>query len=265
MKIGYCTNLINTQADGTGSQHINMGKENGFDYVELPLAQTVALNDADYDSLKENLSASGLECEACNNFFPSNIRVTGADVNSGAIENYLTKAISRAVDLGVKVIVFGSPMSKNLPEGFPIDKAWSQMIDLLRFINTLVKEKNITLAVEPISKGESNFINTAAEGLRLVKEADRDNIRLLIDYFHLAMENEDPQIILEAAPYLKHIHFADPEGRVYPQEVKDEYFVFVDLLKQTGYDGLISIEAFSKNFDHDAKPAAAVMRELMGE
>lgn len=262
MRIGYCTNLINAQADGTGSQFIEKGKEKGFDYVELPLAQMVALNDADYNSLKEKLSASGLKCEACNNFFPPSIRLTGNDVDYGKIEDYFTKALGRAAELGVKVIVFGSPMSKNIPEGFPMDKAWSQLVELLRFIDPLVKEKGITIAIEPIYKGESNFINTAAEGLKLAKDADRDNIRLLIDYYHLALENEKPEIILEAAPYLRHIHFADPEGRAYPQEIKDEYDTFINLLKHIGYESLISIEALSKNFDHDAKHAVEVMRQL---
>jgi len=262
MRIGYCTNLINTQADGTGSQFIEKGKEKGFDYVELPLAQMVALNDADYNSLKQKLSASGLECEACNNFFPPSIRLTGNDVDYGKIEDYLAKALGRAAELGVKVIVFGSPMSKNIPEGFPRDKAWSQLVELLRFIDPLAKEKGITIAIEPICKGESNFINTAAEGLKLAKDADRDTIRLLIDYYHLALENENPEIILEAAPYLKHIHFADPEGRAYPQEVKDEYVTFINLLKHIGYESLISIEALSKNFDHDGKHSVEVMRQL---
>jgi len=263
MRIGYCTNLINTQADGTGSEFIKKGKEKGFDYVELPLAQMVALDDADFHSLKEKLSDCGLNCEACNNFFPPDIRLTGNDVDKGKIEGYLTKALARAGGLGVKVIVFGSPMSKNIPDGFPKDKAWLQIVDLLRLIDPLVKEKSITVAIEPISKGESNFINTAAEGLQLVRVVDRDNIRLLIDYYHLALENESPEIILQAVPYLKHIHFADPQGRAYPMQVKDDYVAFINLLKHIGYKGRLSIEALSKNFDRDAGHSVAVMRQLI--
>jgi len=264
MKIGFCTNLINTQADGTGSSFIKSGKEAGFDYVELPLAQIVALSDADFGSLKEELTASGLGCEACNNFFPPAIRLTGNEVNYRIIEEYLAKAFSRAADLGVRVIVFGSPMSKNVPEGFPLEKAWLQMVDLLTFMDPLVKEKGITITVEPISKGECNFINTAAEGLRLIKDAGRDNIRLLIDSYHLAVEKEDPEVILQAAPHLAHIHFADTAGRLYPEGIKDEFVTFIDLLKQVDYSGRISIEAFSKNFDQEAGRAVDVMRELVG-
>jgi D-psicose/D-tagatose/L-ribulose 3-epimerase len=264
MRIGFCTNLINSQADGTGSQFINKGKENGFDYVELPLAQMAALNNADYSCLKQKLSASGIRCEACNNFFPPEIRLIGNNINYRQIEDYLVKALGRAAELGVKVIVFGSPMSKNIPEGFPVGQAWSQLVELLRFIDSLVKARGITVAIEPICKGESNFINTAAEGLKLTMETKRENIGLLIDYYHFALENEDAEIILEAAPHLKHIHFADPQGRAYPREVKNEFVNFVDLLKQTGYEDRISIEALSKNFDQDARHCVEVMRQLAG-
>jgi D-psicose/D-tagatose/L-ribulose 3-epimerase len=264
MRIGFCTNLINSQADGTGSQFIKKGKESGFDYVELPLAQMAALNDQDYSCLKQKLSASGLRCEACNNFFPPGIRLTGNNINYRQIEDYLVKALGRAAQLGAKVIVFGSPMSKNIPEGFPVDQAWSQLVELLRFIDSLVKARGITVAIEPICKGESNFINTAAEGLKLTVATNRENIGLLIDYYHFVLENEDPEIILEAAAYLKHIHFADPQGRAYPREVKNELVNFVDLLKQAGYEDRISIEALSKNFEQDARHCVEVMRQLAG-
>src|SRR4030043_2051017 len=223
MRIGYCTNLIATQIDGTGSEWIEKGKESEFDYVELPLAQMVDLDDEAFRSLKERVGISGLQCEVCNNFFPASIRLTGNAVDYGKIEEYLDKALGRAAQLGVKVIVFGSPKSKNVPEGYPMDKAWSQLVELLKSIDLLVRTKGITVVIEPLNKGESNIINTAAEGLQLVKAVDRENIKLLIDYYHLVMERENPEIILDAGSYIKHIHFANPTGRVYPAEKVDGY------------------------------------------
>jgi len=262
MRIGYCTNLIATQIDGTGSEWIEKGKENGFDYVELPLAQMVDLNDKEFLSLKEKVGSSGLKCEACNNFFPASIRLTGNDVDYGKTEAYLDKALGRAAQLGVKVIVLGSPKSKNVPEGYPMDKAWSQLVELLRTIDPLVRTRGITVVIEPLNKGESNIINTAAEGLQLAKAADRENIKLLIDYYHLVMERENPEIILDAGSYIKHIHFANPAGRVYPAEKVDGYVRFVDLLKRIGYEERISIEAYSKDFCHDAKRSVKILRQL---
>ena len=262
MRIGYCTNLIATQIDGTGSEWIEKGQENGFDYVELPLAQMVDLNDKEFLSLKGKIGSSGLKCEACNNFFPANIRLTGNDVDYGKTEAYLDKALGRAAQLGVKVIVLGSPKSKNVPEGYPMDKAWSQLVELLRNIDPLVRTRGITVVIEPLNKGESNIINTAAEGLQLAKAADRENIKLLIDYYHLVMERENPEIILDAGSYVKHIHFANPAGRVYPAEKVDGYVRFMDLLKRIGYEGRISIEAYTKDFCHDAKRSVEILRQL---
>ena len=263
MRIGYCTNLIATQIDGTGSEWIEKGKESEFDYVELPLAQTVDLDDEAFFSLKERIGVSGLRCEACNNFFPGSIRLTGNVVDDGKIEEYLDKALGRAAQLGVKVIVFGSPKSKNVPEGYPTDKAWSQLVELLKTIDPLVRAKGITIVIEPLSKVESNIINTATEGLRLVKAVDRENIKLLIDYYHLVMEKENPEIILDAGSDIRHIHFANPAGRVYPIEVEDGYVRFMNLLKRIGYEGRISVEAYTKDFSHDAKRSVEILRQLV--
>jgi sugar phosphate isomerase/epimerase len=262
MRIGYCTNLIATQTDGTGREWIEKGKESGFDYVELPLAQIVDLNDREFSSLKERVGISGLKCEVCNNFFPGHVRLTGNAVDYGKIEEYLNKALGRAAQLGVKVIVFGSPKSKNVPEGYPMDKAWSQLVELLKTIDPLVRTRGITVVIEPLNKMESNIINTAAEGLKLVKAIDRENIKLLIDYYHLVMEKENPEIILDAGSYIKHIHFANPTGRVYPIEAEDGYVRFMNLLKRIGYEGRMSVEAYTKDFCHDAKRSVKILRQL---
>jgi D-psicose/D-tagatose/L-ribulose 3-epimerase len=262
MRIGYCTSLIAAQADGTGSEWIEKGKECGFDYMELPLAQMMDLNDREFSFLKERVDSSGLKCEVCNNFFPANIRLTGNGVNYGQIEAYLAKALGRAAQLGVRVIVFGSSKSKNVPEGYSMDKAWSQLVELLRFIDPLVRTKGITIVIEPICKLESNIINSAGEGLRLSRAVDRENIRLMIDYYHLVMEKENPQIIVDAGSYIKHTHLANPVGRVYPTESEDGYIRFIDLLKGVGYDGRMSVEAFTKDFCHDAKRSVEILRQL---
>ena len=262
MRFGYCTNLIATQTDGAGREWIEKGQESGFDYVELPLAQMVDLDDEAFLSLKERVGFSGLKCEACNNFFPASIQLTGNTVDYGKIEGYLDKAIGRAAQLGAKVIVFGSPNSRNVPEGYPMDKAWSQLMELLRHIDPLVRTKGITIVIEPLNKMESNIINTATEGLKLVKAVDRENIKLLIDYYHLVMEKENPEIILDAGSYIEHIHFANPTGRVYPIEAEDGYIRFMNLLKGVGYEGRISVEAYTKDFCHDAKRSVEILKQL---
>lgn len=84
---------------------------------------------------------------------------------------------------------------------------------------------------------------------------DRSNVKLLIDFYHLSVENENPNIIIEAGDYLKHIHFVkvEGEGRVFPKKLdEDNYRPFIDNLKKIDYKGRVSIEAYSKDFYNDA-------------
>lgn len=263
MRIGYCTNLIATGTDGTGQEWIESGAGCGFDYVELPLAQMAALDDAAFSVLAERVEASGLKCESCNNFFPPRIRLTGDAVDYGEVEAYLDAALERAARLGVKIIVFGSPKSKNVPDGFPMDRARSQLVELLRRVDPLVAAKGITVVIEPLCRLESNIINTAAEGLKLVRSAEREHVRLLIDYYHLVMEQEDPDIVLEAGAWIRHTHFANPDGRTYPARAEDGYLRFLDRLARIGYAGRMSVEAYTREFQMDGRRAVEMLRGLV--
>ena len=70
--------------------------------------------------------------------------------------------------------------------------------------------------IEPLRSQESNIINSAAEGFELVKAINDPNFELLIDFYHLASEKEDPAIILRANEHIRHLHMANPQGRVFP-------------------------------------------------
>jgi D-psicose/D-tagatose/L-ribulose 3-epimerase len=263
MKIGCCTNMLAAQPDGTGIEYIEKLKEIGYDYIELPLAQIAELSGGEFSVLKLRVNTTGLRCEVCNNFFPSQIRLTGSEVNYQIIESYLEAALERACQLGVKIIVFGSSGAKNVPEGFPVDRAWEQLVVLLRYISDKINTCGITIAIEPLNKLESNIINTSEEGLRLAKEVDKENIKLLVDYYHMAAEKEDVKCLLNAGDFVRHIHFASPALRVFPSETDiDDYTPFLNGLKEIGYNDRISVEAYTKDFCKDSKKALALLKTL---
>ena len=82
------------------------------------------------------------------------------------------------------------------------------------------------------------------EALRLVREVNHPNIRMIIDYYHLRVENEDPEIILRARRQIVHFHFANPQGRRWPRDPSEDpgYAPFFAALKQINFGGGISIE-----------------------
>jgi D-psicose/D-tagatose/L-ribulose 3-epimerase len=262
MRFGICGSMVARQPDGTGIEIVEQLREIGYDYIELSLAHLAALTDDAFDSLHQRLQASGLACEACNNFFPRAVRLTGPEVSWPHVRQYTRKAVERAAALGAQVIVFGSSAAKNVPEGFPIYRAWQQIVTALHLAADEAGRKGVVIAIEALNRQESNIVNSVAEGLALMRRVKRPEVQVLADYYHMALENEDPSILNQAGPALRHVHFARVEGRTYPHEVEPGFRAFFSALKAIGYAGRVSVEGFSDDFYQDAVAALAVVRRL---
>jgi len=263
IKIGCCLNMNAAGDPKIGAEHIPLFAELGFDYAELPLAQVMDLPDDRFRTLLDTI-ITGIPVESCNNFFPATIRLTGVDSNPDAAVEYAKAAFDKAAAMGVKVIVFGSSGAKNIPPGFPYESAWVQLQRLLYKLDKTIKPYGITIVMEPLNKKESNLITIAAEGLSLVEELKLDNVKLLIDYYHMRMENEDPDIIIKAGKNLRHTHIARKEGRIFPKPGDGEnYGAFFTRLKTIGYDHRVSIEANSKDLKTDAEASLKYLRTFL--
>lgn len=258
MRFGCCLNMNSTQPDGTGIEWIETLAKCGFDYVEMPTAQMTALDDQAFAALKARIEAAGIPCETSNNFFPTTLRLTGPDVDMEAVMDYVERATTRAESLGIQYMVFGSGPAKMVPEGFPKEEAYRQLVALLKTIGPVARKHGITIAIEPLRQAECNIINTFAEGVQLARDVNDPNVKVLVDFYHLSVEKEPPEHLLDGGrEYLCHVHFANPEGRVFPVSGDEaDYKPFIEALKAVGYDQRVSCEAYCPNgFEQDAPVA----------
>jgi D-psicose/D-tagatose/L-ribulose 3-epimerase len=262
IRFGCCGSMIAPSADPTGAQIIEGLAEIGFDYVELSLRDLMSLSESELALLAGRLERSGICCEVCNNFFPPQIRLTGQDADLTDALTYAGAALGRASRLGAGIVVFGSSASRNVPQGFPMEKAWRQLVELLANLGPVAKPHGITITIEPLNKLESNIINLAREGLLLAQEVHHPNIKLLLDFYHLSMEGESPEIILQAGSFIHHVHLARPEGRLFPTEPDDELCGFFSHLERIRYSKRCSIEAYTSNFEADARRSLRILREM---
>ncbi len=260
MRFGCCGSMISPHQDPLGVEIVEELAASGFDYLELSLRDMAALAEPDMAKLQRRIEAAGIRCEACNNFFPATVRLTGPEASLPRAMEFATRALERAAQLGVSIVVFGSADAKNVPPGYPYAVAWRQIVELLQALGPVAGKLGITIVIEPLNRRESNIVCTAAEGLKLAREVAHPNIQLLIDYYHLRLENESPGIILEAANAIRHVHFGEPAGRVFPLKANPEHEAFFAHLRQTGYNGRCSIEAYTRDFSSDAKRALAVLK-----
>ena len=239
----------------------------GYDYIEPGLAKTLALPDQDRQDQLHRLSATKLRVETMNWFMPgADIKLTGPVVDQARITDFLERSLALAEQLGVKVIVFGSPGARSFPEGFPREQAWDQLKAFLRQAGGIIETRRygMVIGIEPLRKPESNIVNSVAEAARLAREVNHPKVRIIVDFYHLAFENEDPDAILGAKDLIVHLQIADPAARGFPKQEGSEtrYRRFFDNLLRIGYKGRISIEANSSDVAGDCGPALKFLKQM---
>jgi len=223
-----------------------------FDYFEPGAAALATMSEPEFANFREQVLASRVRCLSCNSLIRT-MRVVGVGVNLEAVSTYLDSTLDRCHQLGGSVAVWGSASSREVPAGFSRVEAWRQIRAFLTRAGDIAKAKQMVIAIEPLRRQESNIINTGAEALRLVQEVNHPNVKMIIDYYHLRAEQEDPEIVRQAREHIVHLHFANPNGRRWPKlpDEDAEYDRFFQILKQINYAGRLSIEG-NGTFEDDA-------------
>jgi sugar phosphate isomerase/epimerase len=243
----------------------------GFDYHEAHVWEVANMPEGEFQKFKDHVLASPIRCRRFNLFIASwgdlaspAIRIVGPHADLAAARAYVERSLPRCRQLGAEIVVWGSAASRNVPEGFSRERAWAQIQDFLRMADPIARSQNITIAIEPLRTAESNILNTGAETLKMVRELNLPNIKMMIDYYHLRSMNEDPEILWTARQEVIHIHFANPHGRVWPKDPAEdpEYSHFFAVLKKIGYTGGITIEAIGTYEESAAAALAFFRREL---
>ncbi len=262
LRFGCCGSMIAPDTDPIGLAIVEELAAFGYDYIELSLRDLAVLPEPALVALTSRLSRSGLACEVCNNFFPPEIRLTGPAVDLSAALRYAEHALATAARVGASVVIFGSSGARNVPAGFLHEDAWGQLRTLLTALAPIAGRHGITLAIEHLNRGESNILNSVAEGWRMAQEVAYPRVRLLIDAYHLLVEHEPLAILAQVAPALAHVHVAQGIDRRFPAGSDTALSTFFAALHATGYAQRCSVEAYSRDFTTDAPGALTVCRSL---
>lgn len=261
MRYGFCKEFSTPMKTEVDYDLIKMIKGAGFDYVEMRAMLVETLTDEEFAKLESTLKELELDCDCCCALFPKTIRVTGSQVNFNVIEEYIEKTFYRCSKLGAKKIVFGSAPARALDENTTQDEGYAQIAEVIKKVIVPACEKyDITVVMEPLRADACNFINTLADGMRVVNEVKSDRIKLLADTIHMMSNNDNPQDVLNFKDDLKHIHISEL-ARVMPEDDYSDYVATVlKNLKTNGYDGTISFESKNGNGLESMKKALALLK-----
>jgi sugar phosphate isomerase/epimerase len=254
-RIGVCTGISNNGIIAVA----------GYSYIEEGTRSFLvpAEDEAAFQAKMALLKESKLPVEACNNFIAGNLKSVGPNAVHDEILKFVEIAFRRAQTAGVKTIVFGSGGSRAIPEGFSKDEARAQFISLCKRMAPIAGKYNVVISLEPLNKGECNFINSVAEGGEIVKEVKHKNFLLLADLYHMLREQESPEVIIKNGDLLYHTHIAENKDRAAPGVNKEDFTPYFKALKKIRYKGRMSIECNWKNLGEQAAPALQEMKRQL--
>jgi sugar phosphate isomerase/epimerase len=178
--------------------------------------------------------------------------------------DYFRSLIRFCADLGGRVMVIGSPKQRNLLAGVTREQAMANAAELFASVLDLAAERAVTLAFEPLGPKETGFINTAAEAVELIRRIDHPNFKLNLDGKAMSSEGKPiPDIIRASGPYIAHVQVNDP-SLLGPGMGELDYKPIIAALRQVGYDGWLSVEAFDFRLgaENIARESIRYLREV---
>ena len=232
-----------------------------FDLMEIPIEGE---RDIDYPMAAEAYKRAGLKCSLCA------VMGAGRDpshedeaIQKGGVA-YLKHCIDAAVTMNATALVG--------PLFAAVGRTWQATPDQrrrdldrcaknLQTVARYAEDKGVTLALEPLNRFETSFINLTEQALELIRMIGSPRVKLMMDTFHANIEEKSLGKALEAAGALiVHIH-ANENDRGTPGTGHVAWKEVAAALKKVKFDGSMVIESFSTEVKEIAR-AAAVWRPL---
>jgi sugar phosphate isomerase/epimerase len=176
---------------------------------------------------------------------------------------YLAELSHAAADLGGDVLVLGSPLQRNLPEGMTREQGEANAVDTLRHCLPALERDRVYLCLEPLTPAETNFMTSAAEGVALARTLAHPFVKLHLDVKAMSAETATtPDVIRANREYLHHFHANDPNTRG-PGFGNADFRPIFQALADASYTGWVSVEVFDYSPDPDtiARESIRYMRE----
>jgi len=227
--------------------YLNKVSNLGFDVLEVATAHLLEMPRYKLDELKEAAQDKGMEITYCVGF-PRNKDMASEDtaIRKSGIE-YAKRTLETIHYMGG--MIFGGINYSSWPGVF--DKGITDKRSIVeRSINSMRKviktaeDYGITYCVEVVNRFEQLLINTAAEGIAFCEEVGSPNIKLLLDVFHMNIEEDSMEdAILTAGDRLGHLHIGETNRKT-PGKGRMPWDEIMRALKKINYQGRIVMEPF---------------------
>ncbi len=180
---------------------------------------------------------------------------------------YLIDLCDLCADLGGSVMVFGSPLQRNLTENVSREQAMSFAAGVFRQCLPRLEERGVTICMEPLTPKETNFVNTCAEAAELIDMVGHPRFQLHQDVKAMLSEPDPiPALIDRYRRVTRHFHVND-SNLLGPGMGETDYVPILRALRASGYDGWVSVEVFdySPGAEHIARASIDYLRATLSK
>lgn len=237
----------------------------GFDGIELGIRNP---SEVDIDLIKKVTDECGLKICAIGTgqaYGDEGLSFSSpdADIRRQAIQR-IREQITFASELDAAVIIglIRGRSCESVSKAQALEWAKEALLESLE----LAEKKNARMLIEPINRYETDLLNTVPETIDFVKELQSSRISLLLDTFHMNIEEVSIcESIKRTGDLIGHVHVAD-SNRWAPGCGHLDFGEVVDVLKSIGYTGFLSAEILPlPDIDTAARVSIRTLRSLLAE
>ncbi len=261
MKFGINTFLFTSPFTTESISLFPQFKRWGFDAVEI------ALEDASHIDpvvVKKALDDNGLICGSICAAMGGGRDLRGTKSEQQNAFDYLKAVIDLSPVLGHPTLIgplYSAVGRAELVAPDDYKQQWDTVVKHLQTLAAHASQQNVKLAIEPLNRYETDFINTCDQALKMVNDVNESALFVHLDSFHMNIEEKDPAKAIErAGSKLGHFH-ACGSDRGTPGNDQINWDKLFAAFKKIGYDGNVVIESFTPAIEIIAK-AASIWREM---
>jgi D-psicose/D-tagatose/L-ribulose 3-epimerase len=228
---------------------IKTAKNLGFDVIDLLISHP---EDFPVKEVRDITKSIGIE--------PTTITVLNRETNlidpdikirKAGVE-FLKKLTDINTSIGSKVLGGVNYAAWGYLSGKPrTEDEWKMSIECMREVANYAKRNSeVVIAIEPVNRFETHFLNIAEDAVKYCKEVGCDNIKVHLDSFHMIREELNFTKAVEACgkEYLAYVHVCE-NNRGIPGTGLVPWKEFFTALKSISYSGPLVIESFDPSFE----------------
>lgn len=256
MRFGINTFLFTFPFTNQSIEWFAKFKDWGFDSVEIAIDDPNAI---DPKLIRSALDKNGLVCGSICGVFGPGRDLRGTHEEQQASLNYVSKVIEMMPILGCKT--FAGPLYSTVGRAQAVSpeeylEQWKTVRSHLTTLAKLAEKQGVVLALEPLNRFETDFINTVDQALEMIKSVGNKALKIHLDTFHMNIEEKNQaEAILRAGAHLGHFH-ACGSDRGTPGGDAIDWPGIKSALKKIGYQGDLVIESFTQDVKAIARAAA---------